>query len=159
MIGALQSEERLVTFDVGGTVYGLSIADVLEVADVGRLACVPTLPPHLGGVMNHHGEVLPVLARSVLFEVAEAELSPATHLLVLAGSKGEAHGRLGIPVDRILGLAESGAGATGESSGVVERRPIDGRVVSILDTERLVARARSAIERESVRVDNNEETR
>ena len=58
-------------------------------------------------------------------------------------------------VEKIIGLVEPKAPSDGTIRGiagaaataaVVERRSIEGRVVSVLDPRRLVARARSAIE-------------
>jgi chemotaxis signal transduction protein len=142
-------EEKLVTFEVGDAAFALPIRDVLEVAEVGRTTLVPTLPPEVGGVVNHHGDALPVLARGVLFEGAGP--GRAQHLLVLGGRPGDAAGRLGLPVDRILGIVPGRGGATRDPSGVVERRPMDGRVVSILDTRRLLERAAATLARKGER--------
>jgi chemotaxis signal transduction protein len=144
-------EEKLVTFEVGGAAYALPIRDVLEVAEVGRAALVPTLPREVGGVVNHHGDALPVLARGTLFAAAAAGAPPARHLLVLAGRPGDAAGKLGLPVDRILGIVPGRGGSARAADGVVERRPMDGRVVSILDTKRLLERAAAAIARRGER--------
>jgi chemotaxis signal transduction protein len=144
-------EEKLVTFEVNGAAYALPIRDVLEVAEVGRVALVPTLPREVGGVVNHHGDALPVLARGALFEAGDAAAARPQHLLVLAGRPGDAAGKLGLPVDRILGIVPGRGGAAREPSGVVERRPMDGRVVSILDTKRLLERAATSIARRGER--------
>jgi len=141
------AEEKLVTFEVGGGAFALPICDVLEVVEVGRAALVPTLPREVGGVVNHHGDALPVLASAALFEASGPVTAHPRHLLVLAGRPGDASGKLGLPVDRILGIVPGRAGATRDPSGVVERRPMDGRVVSILDTRRLLERAAATIAR------------
>ena len=49
---APRSHERLLAFELAGGLYALPIACVVEVGEVEPLACVPTLPPALGGVMN-----------------------------------------------------------------------------------------------------------
>jgi purine-binding chemotaxis protein CheW len=138
--------ERLLTFEVGGTVYALPIADVSEVTEVGRVAAVPMLPPEVGGVTNHHGDALPVVHRRSLFAVSEErELPDPQHLLVLAKDPDDPH-RYGVQVDRILGLVD-GPGAHGRGEGpVAERRPIEGRLVSVLDPRRLLARATQVIQ-------------
>lgn len=136
---------RLLTFEIGGAAYALPIADVLEVSEVGRTACIPTLPPTVAGVVNHHGDALPVVARSLLFDLAEDSLSPPEHLLVIGDGPVEA-GRLGLPVDRVLGLASIEEALPRSAALVAARRPIDGRIVHILSTDRLLARAAQAIE-------------
>ena len=87
----LRAEERLLTFEVAGDFYAMPIAGVLEVAEAGRMTCIPTLPTRIGGVINHHGDALPVINCASLFEVNEAELGePADHeRRVVAGFLGE----------------------------------------------------------------------
>jgi hypothetical protein len=139
-------EERLLTFEVGGALYALPIANVLEVAEVEELACIPALPASTGGVVNLHGDALPVIRRCALFDVEESGLPAPAHLLVVAG-RPEQGARLGVPVDRIAGLVDGSGAASGGGELVAERRPIGGRVVGIVDPRVLVARARQAIER------------
>lgn len=136
-------EERLLVFEVGEATFALPIADVLEVTEVGRVYAVPSLPPQVGGVVNHHGDALPVVGRAVLFEGGTS--GPAEHLLVLSG--GEELGNLGLPVDRIRGLVSGRASTPAQAGGGLERRALDGRVVGILDTRRLLAQAAAAIAR------------
>jgi chemotaxis signal transduction protein len=141
----MSAADRLVTFEVGGTVYALPIHGVLEVADAGRITSVPTLPRRCGGVMNWHGDALPVVSPGLIFEGCATDECDAEHVLVISDRSGET-ARLGIPVDRVLGLVD---GATRPGRGtelVVERRPVEGRVVNVLDPRRLVALAETAIE-------------
>lgn len=146
MSAAPHGGQRLLAFEVGGSAYAVPIADVSEVADIGRIAAVPTIPMHVGGVMNHQGDALPVVQPGVLFEVPPERLGAPQHVLVLALAP-EDHGDLGVPVDRILGLVDGAGGVARGPDGVVERRPIDGRVVSVLDARRLLERAAETIER------------
>jgi len=139
-------EERLLTFEVGGSLYALPIANVIEVAEVDELACIPTLPASAGGVVNLHGDALPVIRRAELFGVAEAGLPAPAHLLVVAARPDQV-ARLGVPVDRITGLVDGSGAASRDGELVAERRPIGGRVVGIVDPRVLVVRAREAIER------------
>jgi chemotaxis signal transduction protein len=138
-------EDRLLVFEVGDVRYALPIANVVEVAEPQELACVPTLPTATGGVVNHHGDALPVLRRSALFGLDEERLSEPTHLVVVS-LRAQETARLGFPVDRIAGLVDGAARGTGRGELVSERRPIDGRVVGVLDPGALVERARRAIE-------------
>ena len=143
---ALAFEERLLTFEVGGSLYALPIANVIEVAEVEELACIPMLSAATGGVVNLPGDALPVIRRSQLFGVDEAGLPAPAHLLVVAGRPDQV-ARLGVPVDRIAGLVDGSGAASGSGELVAERRPLGGRVVGIVDPRVLVARAREAIER------------
>ena len=141
----LRAEDRLLTFEVAGDLYAMPIAGVLEVADAGRVTCIPTLPTRMGGVINYHGDALPVLNCSSLFEVNESELCEPASILVISGRVGEG-ARLGIPIDRVLGLVDGAAAAMSGAKAVAERRSIQGRVASVLDPQRLVSQARDVIE-------------
>jgi chemotaxis-related protein WspB len=138
------AERRLVLFEVADAVYALPIADVLEVMESAAVAAIPTLPPPAAGVINHHGDALPVMSREALLG-APPEAAPAQHVLVL-GAPGGGAGRLGVPVDRVLGLADVPEGPRASDGLVAERRPVRGRIVAVLDAARLLERAGRVIE-------------
>ena len=149
---AATRSERLLTFEVAGAGYAVPIADVAEVAELDTFSCIPTLPVRIGGVTNHHGDALPIVQREILFAVDSEALEPPQHLLVLARSPDDPGG-LGVPVDRILGLVEGLGGTARGEDPVVERRPIEGRVISVLDTQCLLRRALRAIEEAIIGLD------
>jgi purine-binding chemotaxis protein CheW len=144
----LSAEDRLLTFEVAGDFYAIPIAGVLEVADAVHLTCIPTLPTRIGGVINYHGDALPVLNCASLFDINESELREPDSILVISGRMGES-ARLGIPIDRVLGLVDGAAAAMSGAKAVAERRSIEGRVASVLDPQRLVSEAREVIESSS----------
>ena len=133
---------RLILFEVGEAVYALPIADVLEVLENRNRAGIPTLAPEVGGVVNHHGEALPVIARGALFDKSGADAA-AEHLLVLGGIGSEA-GQLGIPVERVLGLADAELDSAPSTDWIRQRVTLDGRVVAVVDANRCLERAERA---------------
>jgi chemotaxis signal transduction protein len=169
--------ERLLTFEVRSAVYALPIAEVHEVAEVKQICCVPTIGRDLVGVMNWHGDALPVVSTPILLEgedvvelesreedeaLAEGEESdverlapaeaPSSHrtragqqVLVVSARDTEL-AQLGLPIDRVIGLVDGPRRSRGGGRLVVERRPVEGRVVSVLDPHRLVERAIQVIE-------------
>ena len=141
----LRADDRLLTFEVAGDLYAIPIAGVLEVAEASRTTCIPTLPTRMGGVINYHGDALPVVNCSSLFDVSESELAEPGIILVIAGRVGDS-AQLGIPVDRVLGLVDGAAAAMPGAKAVAERRSIQGRLASVLDPQRLVSQARNVIE-------------
>ncbi len=83
------ADERLLTFELAGALYALPIDGVLEVAEASRVTCIPTLPMKIGGVINYHGDALPVMRCSSLFPVDESELCEPTHVLVVTDRAGD----------------------------------------------------------------------
>ena len=59
---------------------------------------------------------------------------------MLAGVGSEA-GQLGVPVERVLGLAEAALTAISSADWIRERVAVDERVVAVLDAERCLERA------------------
>jgi chemotaxis signal transduction protein len=151
--------DRLLTFLFEDTQYALPIAWVVEVAEKGRVTSVPSLSLPVGGVMNWHGEALPLVATELLLgrDGDEAGATPfgaaitvgyaQEQILVISGEPSS-HARLGMPVDRVLGLLDGGTDSArrmGESL-VVERRPVEGHIVHVLDPMTLVARGAEVME-------------
>lgn len=140
-------EERLLTFEIGAAAYALPIAGVLEVTEAGASSCVPTLPPGRFGVLNLHGDALPVVDRAALLGVDAPE--PAAPQLLVVSARPPEGARLGLVVDRVLGLIDGRAARAAGADPVAERRNVEGRLTRVLDAERLVARARQVIESSS----------
>ncbi len=151
----LAPEDRWLTFEVAGSTYALPIADVLEVTEVGRIGAVPNVPLDIGGVMNHHGDALPVVSKKALFRTELAVDSASQHVLVIADSTGMS-AYLGLPVDGVLGLVAGGSVRINGPDLIAERRPIDGRIVSLVDAGRLRALAADAISHSTNDVDREE---
>ena len=67
-------------------------------------------------------------------------------VLVVADKPGSP-ARLGMPVDRVIGLVPGQGYDARKGEGlIVERRPVDGRIVHILDPMALIARGAEVIE-------------
>ena len=142
---AIGGAERLLTFSVGGSVYALPIASVLEVTEAGGDACIPSVPAGTARVMNYHGDALPVVRSAALLGLDEASIPAPEHVLVIT-SGANSTPRLGLPVDRILGLVDGLGASARDHEPIAERRSLDGRVANVLDAHRLVVKAREVIE-------------
>lgn len=162
--GTVVDTERLLTFEYAQAMYALPIAEVHEVAEAQRICCVPTIPVDEVGVMNWHGDALPVVSAGLLLgaveDDADAEIDApegavpeprppvrVNHVLVVSARDDEP-ARLGLPIDRVLGLVDGPRRRRGGQELVVERRPLEGRVVNVLCPRMLVARATEVIGRQ-----------
>jgi chemotaxis signal transduction protein len=136
-------ENRMLAFELGGALFALPISGVVEVAESARIAPVPMLPRVSFGVVNHHGDALPVVFGGGLLDFAGA--SAPTYLLVLAGDADDPD-RYGLPVDRIVGLLPGEAKVARGENPVAERRQHEGRVMSVIDPRKLLACALARVE-------------
>ena len=142
--------ERVLAFEVGGGLFALPIEEVLEVSDLGDRAFVPTLPAELASVTTHRGDALPVVDARIVLGLGAAPLAEPSQLLVL-GRAADEPGTLGLPVERVLGLAAAPRAPRGAAGPVRARATLDGRMLRVLDADALVAIAREAVARASRR--------
>ena len=126
------SQNRLLTFEIGSSLFALPIEGVHEVAEIAELACIPTLPRDVAGVINYRGDALPVVRRERLLEPGAGALAAPQHVLVIS-DRPSSPPCLGLEVDRVLGLVDGAAARSGSgrrAEPVAERRPLDGRHVA-----------------------------
>jgi purine-binding chemotaxis protein CheW len=95
---AVPAEQMLlVTFFLGREEYGAPIGWVREVVRVGEVTRVPQAPPHVRGVANLRGRVLPVVELRTRLGLEAATLTPRSRIVVV-----EVRGRiLGLLVDAV----------------------------------------------------------
>ena len=98
---AEDDRERTLVFSVGKERFGLPLTMVVEVFErTSPLIPVPGAPGWVGGVINHHGQVVPVLRMSAFLDVGSADTAEQIVLVELAGEN------LGLAVDQIEALEE-----------------------------------------------------
>jgi purine-binding chemotaxis protein CheW len=121
-----------------GHEYALPLGHVVEVVRMAALAPVPGAPPHVLGLLDLRGRVVPVLDLRRRLGLAPAEPGLSTPICVV-----EARGRgFGLVADAVtdvrplLGPVERLDGAP-EGSPVAGVAHVDGRLVSMLDPGRL----------------------
>ena len=91
-------ELHLVTFALDREEYGIPVAQVREVIRVGDITRVPQAPPHVRGVTNLRGRILPVVELRSRLGLAPAVPTPRSRIVVV-----EVRDRvLGLLVDAVL---------------------------------------------------------
>lgn len=128
----------------GGEHFGVWLQQVHGFAELAALTPVPCCPAHILGQMNLRGDIVTVLdLRVVLGLPACADAAPAK--VVLSRSGGVL---LGLAVDAVLDVLSLEAAAVAplppSDSGAArpylnEVAPYDGRLMALLDLERLLA--------------------
>jgi len=120
-----ESQNRLLTFEIGSSLFALPIGAVYEVAEMAELACIPTLPRDVAGVINYRGDALPVVRRERLLEPGAGALEAPQHVLVISDRAGSPP-CLGLEVDRVLGFVDGPPAASFAQRGEADRRPSGG---------------------------------
>ena len=131
-------QKSLVGFVVGDVLYAVSIGSVREIVNPVPLTELPHAPPTVAGVMDHRGEVVPVVDLRVRFGLPPTSDPRRAKWLLI-----EVEGRsIGLAVDRVTDVfGTAGAdvlppptlGHGDDERGIVGVTKHDGALVFVLD--------------------------
>ena len=140
--------EQYLTFRLGNETYGLNILRVKEIRGWVPVTGIPQSPPHVLGILNLRGAVVPIVDLRRRFELASADFTPVTVVIVLSlQSASGAVRECGVVVDSVSDVVDLDAAAIrpapalhGHSLanfilGVAES---DDRMVMLMDIEGLL---------------------
>lgn len=131
------------TFSLAGEEYGVDILAVREIRGWTRVTRIPQAPPHVLGVLNLRGAVVPVMDLRLRFGIERAEYGVNTVMIVVA-----VEDRLfGIVVDAVSDVIDIDPAAikpVPDMGAIVDTRYLKGlathveRMVMLLDVEKLM---------------------
>ena len=123
-----EGSTRSLLFLLAGEQYGLDLALVEEVFDLAD-GLIPVLgaPFWMGGVVNHHGQVLPVLDAARLLGLNLKERAQQALLLTVGGQ------RMALAVEQVTGV-ETVSGSSSGPKGTL-RAWHRGRILTLLRPE------------------------
>jgi len=140
--------EQFLTFRLGNETYGLNILRVKEIRGWTPVTAIPQSPPHVLGILNLRGAVVPIVDLRRRFELASADFTPVTVVIVLSLQTAQGATReCGVVVDSVSDVVDLDAAAirpapalNGHSLanyilGVAES---DDRMVLLMDIEGLL---------------------
>ncbi len=97
----IDKEGKYLTFVLGSEEFGLEILKVREIIGYMDITSVPQTPPHVKGVVNLRGQVIPVVGLRLKFGMEEIEVSEQTCIIVVEINNGERQFQTGIVVDNV----------------------------------------------------------
>lgn len=74
---------QYLSFEIGEEKYAIPVLYVREVLEVPQITRIPKMPPHMRGVINLRGAVVPLVDLRVRFGMTETDLSDTTAIIVL----------------------------------------------------------------------------
>lgn len=122
---------NVIVFAIGATRYALELRWVREVVTLGFVTAVPTAPAALGGVVNLHGTILPVLDLAALLDQPAGPPARQGDGALVLEAEGTVCALRVDQVDHVASLAEN-EGAVVDAAG---------RPLILLDPTRLIRRA------------------
>jgi purine-binding chemotaxis protein CheW len=146
--GGPGSARKVLTFSLGGEVYGVDILRVMEIRGWAPVTRIPQSPESLLGVLNLRGVIVPIVDLRIRFGLAVAEFNALTVTIVLSLDIGGARKEYGIVVDSVrdvVDLAPGSIRAAPEVGGVSGNEFIeaiathDEQMLILLNAEKLAA--------------------
>jgi purine-binding chemotaxis protein CheW len=97
---------QVLTFSLGAENYGVDILRVQEIRGWSPATKIPQVPAHVLGVLNLRGSIVPIIDLRVRFNLAQAEFTPLTVIIVLSVPSTAGQREFGLVVDGVSDVAE-----------------------------------------------------
>jgi purine-binding chemotaxis protein CheW len=92
---------KYLTFALAGEEYGLPVLKAREIIKLMDITAVPRVPPHVKGVINLRGKVVPVIDLRLKFGLAVEQSTDRTCIIVVEAVASGRSVMLGIIVDQV----------------------------------------------------------
>jgi purine-binding chemotaxis protein CheW len=101
---------QYLTFILAGEEYGVDILCVQEIRGWDSATPIPNAPPHIKGVINLRGTIVPIVDLRLCFGLDSVQYSPLTVVIVLRVESGQSSRIMGIVVDAVSDVYTLAAG-------------------------------------------------
>jgi purine-binding chemotaxis protein CheW len=145
----IKAPVQILTVILGDESYGVDILRVQEIRGWTPVTRIPHTPPHVLGVLNLRGSIVPVVDLRMLFGLEKVEYSPVTVIVVLSVVSAGVRRNFGLVVDGVSDVVDvDGAqvrpapdiGAATVADHILGLLPIAERMVILLDIDKLIGR-------------------
>ncbi len=141
------ASQQMLTFVLGGETYGVDILRVQEIRGWSAVTKIPQAPPHVLGVLNLRGAIVPIVDLRTRFELERAEYTAVTVIIVLSVISPAGRRDFGVVVDGVSDVVDVRAadvrpppemGASAATSYIRGLVTVAERMVVLLDIDRLI---------------------
>lgn len=139
---------KYLTFRLGSEYYAIPVLDVREIIRHTFITPVPQMPPHVKGVINLRGKIIPVSDLRVRFGLPETTVTDLTCIIVVQVlARTSQQTLMGLIVDAVEAVVNITArdleptpefGTALLTDAIRAMAKLDKRVVTLLDTRALV---------------------
>jgi purine-binding chemotaxis protein CheW len=92
---------QVLTFTLGNETYGVDILRVQEIRGWQPVTRIPQSPPHVLGVLNLRGSIVPIIDMRMRFSLERAEYTAITVIIVLSVESSNGRRDIGVVVDGV----------------------------------------------------------
>ncbi len=96
-----QYTEQYLTFMLAGEEYGIKILNVQEIKGWSGVTPIPNTPPHILGILNLRGTVVPIIDLRTCFGLEPSEFGPTTVVIMAKSVQEDGEKVVGIVVDAV----------------------------------------------------------
>lgn len=101
MMDGANGSNQVLTFTLGMETYGVDILRVQEIRGWAQVTRIPQSPPHVLGVLNLRGSIVPIVDLRMRFRLERAEYTAVTVIIVLSVETASGRRDLGMVVDGV----------------------------------------------------------
>ena len=143
LTGLATGGHQYLTFTLGGEEYGLEILRVQEIKGYSKVTPIPNTPPHVRGVLNLRGTVIPVIDLRERFALARAD-STKFNVVIVATVGTRVIGLLVDAVSDVLSVGDGDVGEAPDFGAGVDTTFLTGiakagkRLITLLNADKLM---------------------
>ena len=146
--GVAPGSHQVLTFVLGGETYGVDILRVQEIRGWSSVTKIPHAPPHVLGVLNLRGSIVPIVDMRMQFNLERAEYTAVTVIIVLSVQSPRGPRDFGLVVDGVSDVVDVDSaqvkaapdlGSRAATEHIRGLMPIGDRMVVLLDIDRLIS--------------------
>jgi purine-binding chemotaxis protein CheW len=100
------ASRQVLTFCLAAETYGVDILRVQEIRGWSPVTRIPKSPPHVLGVLNLRGSIVPIVDLRVRFSLERAEFTPLTVIIVLSITTPSGRSEFGLVVDSVSDVVD-----------------------------------------------------
>lgn len=148
-VATVQAPRQVLTFSLGAENYGVDILRVQEIRGWAPVTKIPKVAPHVLGVLNLRGSIVPIVDLRVRFNLAQAEFTPLTVIIVLTVNAASGQRELGLVVDAVSDVVDISAENLKDTPNLGSRATVEfiqglalvaGRMLILLDVDEMIHR-------------------
>jgi purine-binding chemotaxis protein CheW len=141
--GSITDCTQFLTFNLGEELYGVDILRVQEIKGYTTVTTIPNTPPHIKGVFNLRGTIVPIIDLRTLFGMPPIEYTRFTVIIVVVVQ----HKAIGLVVDAVSDVLTvshqerqpaPALGHQGDHPYVTSLTKSGDKLVALLDLDRML---------------------
>jgi purine-binding chemotaxis protein CheW len=113
--------QQVLTFRLGEETYGIDILRVREIRGWAPVTRIPESPPHMLGVLNLRGSLVPIVDMRVRFRMEHIGFTPLTVIIVLSVAVKGIRRDVGLVVDSVSEVVDIGSSSLQQAPNVGAR--------------------------------------